>query len=104
MSCPEFCFSAFATESQARGWTGAAGLPLHRPGRWAKRLRHHHGLSCGWQRPAPVDKVFEHLTALRISPSLRYDRAGKAYLRFSPHFYNTEAEMDRVIAEIARAA
>jgi selenocysteine lyase/cysteine desulfurase len=52
----------------------------------------------------PVDKVFEHLTALRISPSLRYDRAGKAYLRFSPHFYNTEAEMDRVIAEIARAA
>jgi selenocysteine lyase/cysteine desulfurase len=52
----------------------------------------------------PVEKVFDHLTALRISPSLRYDRAGKAYLRFSPHFYNTETEMDRVIAQIAQAA
>jgi cysteine desulfurase/selenocysteine lyase len=47
------------------------------------------------------DKVYEHLTAQRISPSLRYDRAGRAHLRFSPHFYNTEAEMDRVIEQIA---
>lgn len=49
----------------------------------------------------PVEKVFEHLAAQKISPSLRHDRAGRAYLRFSPHFYNTEAEMDRVVAEIA---
>lgn len=47
------------------------------------------------------DKVYEHLTAQRISPSLRYDRAGRAHLRFSPHFYNTEAEMDHVITQIA---
>ena len=46
-------------------------------------------------------RIFDHLTAQKISPSLRYDRAGKAYLRFSPHFYNTEAEMDRVVAAIA---
>ncbi len=49
----------------------------------------------------PVEKVFEHLATQKISPSLRHDRAGRAYLRFSPHFYNTEAEMDRVVAEIA---
>lgn len=48
-----------------------------------------------------LSRIFDHLTAQRISPSLRYDRAGKAYLRFSPHFYNTEAEMDRVIEAIA---
>ncbi len=49
-----------------------------------------------------VEKVYEHLTAQNISPSLRYDRAGQAYLRFSPHFYNTETEMDRVADAIAR--
>lgn len=46
-------------------------------------------------------KVYDHLTAQKISPSLRFDRAGKPYLRFSPHFYNTEAEMDRVADAIA---
>lgn len=48
-----------------------------------------------------VDRVYEHLTAQNISPSLRYDRAGQAHLRFSPHFYNTEAEIDRVVEQIA---
>ena len=32
-----------------------------------------------------------------VVPSLRRDRSGQAYLRFSPHFYNTESEIDRVI-------
>ena len=33
--------------------------------------------------------------------SLRQDRAGTSYLRFSPHFYNTEAELARV-ADVLR--
>lgn len=49
-----------------------------------------------------VEKIYEHLTAQRISPSLRFDRAGQAHLRFSPHFYNTETEIDRVIEAIAK--
>ncbi len=49
-----------------------------------------------------VEKVYEHLTAHKISPSLRFDRAGRAYLRFSPHFYNTETEMDRVAEVISQ--
>ncbi len=49
-----------------------------------------------------VDKVYEHLTAHRVSPSLRYNREGQPFLRFSPHFYNTEAEMDRVADLIAQ--
>ena len=30
--------------------------------------------------------------------SLRHDREGRDYLRFSPHFYNTEAELDTALA------
>jgi cysteine desulfurase/selenocysteine lyase len=52
----------------------------------------------------PVERVFEHLVAQKISPSLRHDRAGRAHLRFSPHFYNTEGEMDRVIDAVRQAA
>jgi selenocysteine lyase/cysteine desulfurase len=32
--------------------------------------------------------------------SLRHDREGRDYLRFSPHFYNTEAELDAALAEL----
>ena len=39
---------------------------------------------------------FEKLRANKVSASLRQNRAGKAFLRFSPHFYNTDAEVERV--------
>lgn len=62
------------------------------------------GITTLWREdgsgPAPA-AVYEHLAAQKISPSLRFDRAGKAYLRFSPHFYNTLGEMDRVADAIA---
>ena len=45
--------------------------------------------------------ISEHLTAHNITTSLRHNRAGQPLLRFSPHFYNTEAEMDRVAKVIA---
>jgi cysteine desulfurase / selenocysteine lyase len=32
-----------------------------------------------------------------IITSLRTDRAGKRYIRLSPHYYNTDAELDRVL-------
>lgn len=34
--------------------------------------------------------------------SLRQDRAGVSYLRFSPHFYNTEEEFDRVASVLGK--
>jgi cysteine desulfurase / selenocysteine lyase len=52
---------------------------------------------------APLDQVFDHLAKNHVVVSLRHNRAGKAHLRFSPHFYNTEAEIDRV-AELIKAA
>lgn len=47
--------------------------------------------------------LHETLLAAGIVTSLRTDRAGQDWLRFSPHFYNTEEEFDRVAA-VLRAA
>lgn len=38
--------------------------------------------------------VGERLAAENIITSLRGDRAGRDYLRFSPHFYNTSFDLD----------
>jgi selenocysteine lyase/cysteine desulfurase len=48
-----------------------------------------------------LTEVFQRMTQARIFCSQRQDRQGIQYLRFSPHFYNSEAEIDRVL-EIAR--
>jgi len=40
--------------------------------------------------------VHEKLTSANIITSLRTDRAGQRYIRLSPHFYNTDAELQRV--------
>lgn len=52
---------------------------------------------------APLEKIFEHLTSNRVVVSLRHNRAGVPHLRFSPHFYNTESEIDRVIELMQQA-
>lgn len=39
-------------------------------------------------------ELFGTLEKAGISCSLRHDPQGRDYLRFSPHFYNTEAELD----------
>jgi cysteine desulfurase / selenocysteine lyase len=44
-----------------------------------------------------VTAIFEKLGRENIVCSPRQDRAGTKLLRFSPHFYNTEAEVDRVL-------
>jgi cysteine desulfurase / selenocysteine lyase len=41
--------------------------------------------------------VHERLTNANIITSLRTDRAGQRYIRLSPHFYNTDAELQRVV-------
>ncbi len=43
-----------------------------------------------------LEDISKHLNEHGITPSLRHNRVGQPLLRFSPHFYNTEAEMDRV--------
>ena len=41
--------------------------------------------------------LHKKLTDAGIVTSLRTDRAGKNYIRISPHFYNTDAELQRVL-------
>ena len=45
--------------------------------------------------------LFERLTSEQIVCSPRQDRKGRQYIRFSPHFYNTQAEIDRVLEVLA---
>jgi selenocysteine lyase/cysteine desulfurase len=44
-----------------------------------------------------IAQVHQKLSDANIVTSLRVDRSGKKYIRLSPHFYNTDAELDRVI-------
>ena len=41
--------------------------------------------------------LHQRLEAKRIVTSLRTDRSGQRYIRLSPHFYNTDAELHRVL-------
>jgi selenocysteine lyase/cysteine desulfurase len=52
---------------------------------------------------ADATLLFRALEENRVVASLRHDKAGTEYLRFSPHFYNTEDEVDRALA-VLRAA
>ncbi len=44
-----------------------------------------------------IPSLFKRLSENRVVCSPRQDRQGHHYLRFSPHFYNTEDEVDRVL-------
>jgi cysteine desulfurase/selenocysteine lyase len=47
--------------------------------------------------------LFSALEKAGVIASLRHDRAGKDYLRFSPHVYNTEAEIDTAVGVLKSA-
>lgn len=49
------------------------------------------------EKGTPLPEVFDHLAKNHVVVSLRHNRAGRAHLRFSPHLYNTTAEIDRVV-------
>jgi selenocysteine lyase/cysteine desulfurase len=46
---------------------------------------------------AEMTALWQRLEAASIVSSLRTDRAGRRYLRLSPHFYNTDAELQQVV-------
>ncbi|HUR46550.1 MAG TPA: hypothetical protein VMZ27_11795, partial [Candidatus Saccharimonadales bacterium] len=51
---------------------------------------------------ADVDLAVLHskLKAARIITSLRASRSGQRYIRLSPHFYNTDAELHRLLEQV----
>ncbi len=59
-------------------------------------------VSC--HRPgADMHAVHARLADANIVTSLRRDRSGQRYLRFSPHFYNTEAELAKVLSVLGQS-
>ncbi len=48
-------------------------------------------------------KLAAALEKAGVVSSLRHDREGRDYLRFSPHFYNTEAEIDTAVRVLREA-
>jgi cysteine desulfurase/selenocysteine lyase len=46
---------------------------------------------------ADLTALHRHLAQVNVVTSLRADRAAKQYIRFSPHFYNTDTELQRVL-------
>lgn len=46
---------------------------------------------------AALPALHQKLEAANIITSLRCDRKGRRYIRLSPHFYNTDAELHRVL-------
>jgi selenocysteine lyase/cysteine desulfurase len=52
-----------------------------------------------FHRPgADLTPLHQRLSASGVVTSLRTDRAGQKYIRLSPHFYNTDEELHRVVA------
>jgi cysteine desulfurase / selenocysteine lyase len=47
-----------------------------------------------------MTELHEKLTTANVHTSLRTDRTGQNYIRLSPHFYNTDAELRRVLEVI----
>ena len=62
---------------------------------------HGHALSAGMGMNECMAELFGKLDRERISVSLRRTGEGEALLRVSPHFYNTEEEVERLAAALA---
>lgn len=54
-------------------------------------------------RPDRIGHLYHALHQAGVVASFRHDRQGRPHLRFSPHFYNTHDEIDRVLAVMDRA-
>lgn len=52
-------------------------------------------------RAGEMTKFFRALEEGNVIASLRFDRAGRQYIRLSPHFYNTHEELGRVVEILA---
>ena len=93
-----------------RGEHRAGAVAETRAG-WCRRCRRRAARCCRRmrrRRPAAASSRFtrpgsdlaalhQKLTDAGIVTSLRADRTGQKYIRLSPHFYNTDAELERVV-------
>ena len=61
---------------------------------------HASGIVSFYNPGADLAALHVKLKEAKIVVSLRADRAGQRYLRLSPHFYNTDAELHRVLENL----
>jgi selenocysteine lyase/cysteine desulfurase len=55
------------------------------------------GIVSFWKEGADLAALHQKLLAENIFTSLRVDREARNYIRLSPHFYNSDAELERVL-------
>ncbi|MEI9962430.1 MAG: hypothetical protein WDM76_15245 [Limisphaerales bacterium] len=55
------------------------------------------GIVSFFQAGKDLPALHKKLSEASIATSLRTDRKGQNYIRLSPHFYNTDAELHRVL-------
>lgn len=55
------------------------------------------GIVTFWKDGVDLTALWAKLKEAKILVSLRKDRSGRQYLRASPHFYNTDAELNRML-------
>ncbi len=53
--------------------------------------------------PDKIGRLYQHLHKHDVITNFRHDRQGIPHIRFSPHFYNTHAEIEKAIEVIAGA-
>lgn len=75
-------------ELQAKGYAVLGG---------SAPLEHASGIVTFYKPEADMPALHAKLTEASIITSLRASRAGQRYIRLSPHFYNTDAELHRML-------
>ena len=55
------------------------------------------GLTSFYQAGKDLPALHQKLLEANVVTSLRTDRSGQKYIRLSPHFYNTDAELQRTL-------
>ena len=55
------------------------------------------GITSSWRKDTDMKALGEKLVAENIIASVRGDRSEQDYLRFSPHFYNNQSELERAV-------
>lgn len=58
------------------------------------------GIVSFWREDVDMTELHARLLKKRFTTSLRSDRQGCHYLRLSPHFYNTDEELNRLLQEL----
>jgi selenocysteine lyase/cysteine desulfurase len=56
------------------------------------------GITSCWLEGGDMSALGEKLARENVVASVRADRSGRDYLRFSPHFYNTPKELEKAVS------